>query len=187
MAKPTRPSSPGGGSAGDPSRLNRGAARRSSLRFGRNTLRGPVLPVGAPPSRASSRAPHRPRRSRGFHHRLLTADAVEILWEIRLRFGPLPKFASRGSGQAQRDHAGPRGTAGTAGTMVEGLAGDRNKARVAVGWLGRGCRDRLHLQTGRARGSGMGGFRDGRSPVGGCVDEAAGKSRGESKTRLAPP
>ena len=102
--KPTRPSSPGGGSAGDPSRpnagdvtrpsspgggspaihplnrvaarrsslpgihsgarpprrsrgfhhrLNRVAARRSSLRFGRNTL-GPVLPVGAPPSRALS-------------------------------------------------------------------------------------------------------------------------------------
>ena len=43
----------GGGSAGDPSRLNRVASRRSSLRFGRNTL-GPVLPVGAPPSRALS-------------------------------------------------------------------------------------------------------------------------------------
>ena len=51
--KPTRPSAPGGGSAGDPSRLNRVASRRSSLRFGRNTP-GPVLPVGAPPSRALS-------------------------------------------------------------------------------------------------------------------------------------
>ncbi len=98
-------------SAGDPSRLNRVASRRSSLRFGRNTL-------GIPPSRALSagrlaglgahvgsttgcsprrfaplivafrskyaryssltrlvsRAPRRPRRSRGFHHRLFTAS-----------------------------------------------------------------------------------------------------------------
>ena len=44
---------PGGGSAGDASRLNHASTRRSSLRFGRNTL-GPVLPVGAPPSRAFS-------------------------------------------------------------------------------------------------------------------------------------
>ena len=118
-----------------PPAVNRVAARRSSLRFGRNT-RGPVLPVGAPPSRALSagpppgglappgelglpglgahvgsttgcsplrfapfcvafrskytrasspgggssltrlvsRAPHRARRSPGFHHRLLTAS-----------------------------------------------------------------------------------------------------------------
>ena len=56
VMKPTRPSSPGGGSAGDPSRLNRVASRRSSLRFGRNTP-GPVLPVGAPPSRALSAGP----------------------------------------------------------------------------------------------------------------------------------
>ena len=61
-------------SAGDPSRLNRVAARRSSLRFGRNT-------PGIPPSRALSAgrlAPTgrtgRPRRSRGFHHRLFTAS-----------------------------------------------------------------------------------------------------------------
>ena len=49
VMKPTWPSSPGGGSAGDPSpsRLNRVAARRSSLRFGRNT-------PGIPPSRALS-------------------------------------------------------------------------------------------------------------------------------------
>ena len=80
VMKPARPSSPGGGSAGDPSRLNRVASRRSSLRFGRNTP-GPVLPVGAPPSRALSAgrlAPTgragRPRRSRGFHHRLFTAS-----------------------------------------------------------------------------------------------------------------
>ena len=78
--KPARPSSPGGGSAGDPSRLNRVAARRSSLRFGRNTP-GPVLPVGAPPSRALSAgrlAPTgrtgQPRRSPGVHHRLFTAS-----------------------------------------------------------------------------------------------------------------
>ena len=77
VVKPTRPSSPGGGSAGDPSRLNRVATRRSSLRFGRNTP-GPVLPVGAPPSRALSAgrlAPTgrtgRSRRSPGFHQRLL--------------------------------------------------------------------------------------------------------------------
>ncbi len=50
VMKPTRPSSPGGGSAGDPSRLNRVAARRSSLRFGRNTR-------GIPPSRALSAGP----------------------------------------------------------------------------------------------------------------------------------
>ena len=48
--------------SGDPSRLNRpptgrtGASLRLSLRFGRNTL-GPVLPVGAPPSRALSAGP----------------------------------------------------------------------------------------------------------------------------------
>ena len=41
--------------SGDASRLNRSASRRSSLRFGRNTS-GPVLPVGAPPSRALSAA-----------------------------------------------------------------------------------------------------------------------------------
>ena len=99
VMKPARPSSPGGGSAGDPSRLtaplraahrcvsvqihqvflphapcqpgaspasaltrvpppavHRVASRRSSLRFGRNTP-GPVLPVGAPPSRALSAGP----------------------------------------------------------------------------------------------------------------------------------
>ena len=50
VMKPTRRS------AGDPSRLNRVAARRSSLRFGGNTP-GPVLPVGAPPSRALSAGP----------------------------------------------------------------------------------------------------------------------------------
>ena len=60
-----------------PPAVHRVAARRSSLRFGRNTP-GPVLPVGAPPSRALSAgrlAPTgrtgRSRRSRGFHHRLL--------------------------------------------------------------------------------------------------------------------
>ena len=36
-----------------PPAVHRVASRRSSLRFGRNTL-GPVLPVGAPPSRALS-------------------------------------------------------------------------------------------------------------------------------------
>ena len=65
MVKPRRRSS------GDPSRLNRAALRRSSLRFGRNT-------PGIPPSRALSAgrlAPTgrtgQPRRSPGFHHRLL--------------------------------------------------------------------------------------------------------------------
>ena len=53
MDEVARPSSPGGGSSGDSSRLSRAASRRSALRFGRNTP-GPVLPVGAPPSRASS-------------------------------------------------------------------------------------------------------------------------------------
>ena len=84
MAKPRRPSSPGGGSSGDASRLNRpptgrtGALRRSALRFGRNTL-------GIPPSRALSGgrlAPTgrtgRSRRSPGFHHRLLTPKSLEI-------------------------------------------------------------------------------------------------------------
>ena len=62
-----------------PPAVNRVAARRSSLRFGRNTP-GPVLPVGAPLSRALSAgrlAPTgrtgQPRRSPGFHHRLLPA------------------------------------------------------------------------------------------------------------------
>ena len=71
VVKPTRRS------AGDPSRLNRVATRRSSLRFGRNTP-GPVLPVGAPPSSALAAgrlAPTgrtgRSRRSPGFHQRLL--------------------------------------------------------------------------------------------------------------------
>ena len=97
----TRASSPGGGSSltrlvsraprrsaltrVPPPAVNRVASRRSSLRFGRNTP-GPVLPVGAPPSRALSAGRHRenwaspspvrtgqPRRSRGFHHRLLRA------------------------------------------------------------------------------------------------------------------
>ena len=67
MDKVTRPSSPGGGSAGDASRLNRDALRRSSLRFGRNT-------PGIPPSRALSAGRLAgPRRSRHFIHRLLTA------------------------------------------------------------------------------------------------------------------
>ena len=68
VMKPTRRS------ASDPSRLNRVASRRSSLRFGRNT-------PGIPPSRALSAgrlAPTgrtgQPRRSRGFHHRLLPAS-----------------------------------------------------------------------------------------------------------------
>ena len=47
MDKVMRPSSPGGGSSGDPSRLKHFASLRSSLRFGRNTL-------GIPPSRALS-------------------------------------------------------------------------------------------------------------------------------------
>ena len=59
MDKVTRPSSPGGGSGGDASRLNRpptgrtGASRRSSLRFGPNTL-GPVA-VKMQPRRAPDR------------------------------------------------------------------------------------------------------------------------------------
>ena len=95
VAKPTRPSSPGGGSAGDPSRLNRVAARRSSLRFGRNTP-GPVLPVGAPPSRALSAgrlAPTgrtgQPRRSHGFHHRLFTASLCGALRCVSVEIHPV--------------------------------------------------------------------------------------------------
>ena len=71
VAKPTRRST------GDPSRLNHSASLRSALRFGRNT-------PGIPPSRALSAgrlAPTgrtgRPRRSRGFHHRLLTTSLAE--------------------------------------------------------------------------------------------------------------
>ena len=78
-SKYTRASSPGGGSSltrlvsrasrphredwptsaltrVPPQAVTRAAARRSALRFGRNTL-GPVLPVGAPPSRALSAGP----------------------------------------------------------------------------------------------------------------------------------
>ena len=104
-------------STGDPSRLNRVAARRSSLRFGRNTpgippsralsagrLAGlgahvgsttgcsprrfaPLIVAfrseytrasspggGSSPTRLVSRAPPRPRRSRGFDHRLFTTS-----------------------------------------------------------------------------------------------------------------
>ena len=64
IAPPSAPSAPGStrGSrpapeaTADASRLKRPASRGSSLRFGRNTL-GPVLPVGAPPSRALSAGP----------------------------------------------------------------------------------------------------------------------------------
>ena len=87
MTPPPVPSAPGSPrcwrpapeTSGDASRLNRAASRRSSLRFGRNTL-GPVLPVGAPPSRALSAgrlAPTgrtgRSRRSHHVVHRLLAA------------------------------------------------------------------------------------------------------------------
>ena len=87
-----------------PPAVNRVAARRSSLRFGRNTL-GPVLPVGAPLSRALSAgrlAPTgrtgQPRRSPGFHHRLLPAPlrgalrcvSVEIHSGQFSRWGLLP-------------------------------------------------------------------------------------------------
>ena len=94
--KPTRPSSPGGGSAGDPSRLNRVAARRSSLRaliaFRSKYTRYSSL------TRLVSRAPRRPRRSRGFHHRLFTASlraahrcvSVEIHPGQFSRWGLLP-------------------------------------------------------------------------------------------------
>ncbi len=127
--KPTRRS------AGDPSRLNRVAARRSSLRFGRNTpgippsraLSAGRLPglgahvgstTGCSPRRCAplivalrseytryssltrlvSRAPRRPRRSRGFHHRPFTASlraahrcaSVEIHPGQFSRWGLLP-------------------------------------------------------------------------------------------------
>ena len=63
IAPPSAPSAPGSPrcprpapeASGDASRLNCPAPRGSSLRFGRNTP-GPVLPVGAPPSRALSAA-----------------------------------------------------------------------------------------------------------------------------------
>ncbi len=60
-----------------PQAVHHSASLRSALRFGRNTP-GPVLPVGAPPSRALSARRLAPtgrtgqaRRSPGFHHRLL--------------------------------------------------------------------------------------------------------------------
>ena len=56
QASPIIVVSPRGGSADDASRLNRPASRGSQLRFGRNTP-GPVLPMGAPPSRALSAGP----------------------------------------------------------------------------------------------------------------------------------
>ena len=84
VAESTRPSSPGGGSAVDPSRLNRVATRRSSLRFGRNRLAIPpsrALSAGPPPGglappgelglRPTGRT-GRARRSPGFRQRLLT-------------------------------------------------------------------------------------------------------------------
>ena len=81
---------PGGGSTGDASRLNRPASRGSALRFGRNTP-GPVLPVGAPPSRALSAGRlTASRRSRGFHHRLLTAEVSEFVPATAPRVRALP-------------------------------------------------------------------------------------------------
>ena len=76
-------------SSGDASRLNHSALRRSALRFGRNTL-GPVLPVGAPPSRAQP-GPHRedwPHRenwalpalgAHAIHHGLLSPRPVSVV------------------------------------------------------------------------------------------------------------
>ena len=93
-------------STGDASRLKHSASRRSSLRFGRNTL-GPVLPVGAPPSRALSAgrlAPTgrtgRSRRSHHFIHRLLTAGGgTQVSAEVReaqfLPVGPVLPVGAR--------------------------------------------------------------------------------------------
>ena len=83
-----RPSAPGSPrcsrpapeTSGDASRLNRpptgrtGALLRSSLRFGRNTL-GPVLPVGAPPSRVLSAGPP----PGGLAHRENWASPLSVL------------------------------------------------------------------------------------------------------------
>ncbi len=68
VMKPTRRS------AGDPSRLNRVAARRSSLRFSRNTPGIPPSPALSAGRLAPTGRTDRPRRSRGFHHRLFTAS-----------------------------------------------------------------------------------------------------------------
>ena len=68
VMKPTRPSSPGGGSAGDPSRLNRVAFAPLIVALRSEYTRYSSL------TRLVSPAPHRPRRSRGFHHRLFTAS-----------------------------------------------------------------------------------------------------------------
>ena len=95
--KPARPSSPGGGSAGDPSRLT------ASLRAAHRCVSVEIHPGqfsrwGRLPQRLVSRAPRRPRRSRGFHHRLFTASlraahrcvSVEIHPGQFSRWGLLP-------------------------------------------------------------------------------------------------
>ena len=90
--KPTRPSSPGGGSAGDPSRLNRVAFAPLIVALRSEYTRYSSL------TRLVSPAPHRPRRSPGFHHRLFTASlraahrcvSVEIHQGQFSRWGLLP-------------------------------------------------------------------------------------------------
>ena len=103
-----------------PPAVHRAAARRSSLRFGRNTP-GPVLPVGAPPSRALSAGPPpgglappgelglaptgrtgRPRRSRGFHHRLFTASLIVAFRSGYTRYSSLARLVSRAPRRPRR-------------------------------------------------------------------------------------
>ena len=235
MVKPTRPSSPGGGSAGDPSRLftaslraahrcvsveihrasspgggssltrlvsrasrphrenwpasaltrvpppavHRVASRRSSLRFGRNTL-GPVLPVGAssltrlvsrtPTGRTGPR-PHRetgqPRRSRGFHHRLL-------------------KDVTSGPPRASRASCHTDSRAGSAPGPERSRASSRSpRSRVPLPIASPGSRGRLPLgcpaprpRGGRARSGGPSG--------GPCRSARRAGDRGRRERSLLP-
>ena len=126
-------------SSGDASRLNHVASRRSSLRFGRNTP-GPVLPVGAPPSRALSAgrlAPTgrtgRSRRSRHFIHRLLRNS-----WPASLRTIATPRRTW------VRPRAPKRG-----GPQSADLGEDRSSLLLTPGSIHRVAADPARRETSR--------------------------------------
>ena len=98
VMKPTRPSSPGGGSAGDPSRLNRVAFAPLIVALRSEYTRYSSLTRLVSPAPRPHRETGQPRRSRGFHHRLFTASlraahrcvSVEIHQGQFSRWGLLP-------------------------------------------------------------------------------------------------
>ena len=123
-------------SAGDPSRLNRVASRRSSLRFGRNTL-------GIPPSRALSAGRLTGLGgSPGFHHRLLKIG-IKDLTVLRGRLAPRALGAGHGVGRNA-----PERTSGRLGTRrTPRSAGKDLAARVTPSRGRRGLYDTGDMHT----------------------------------------